>query len=37
MVTLEKVETAEEIMENDNDPAGAHIKEDVVEETEIEK
>ena len=37
MVTLEKVETAEEMPENDTEPAEPEIKEDAVEEKEIEK
>ena len=39
MVTLEKVETAEEMPENDTEPAEPEIKEDAVEEAveEIEK
>ena len=37
MVTLEKVETAEEMPENDTEPAEPEIKEEAVEEKEIEK
>ena len=35
MVTLEKVETAEEMPENDTEPAEPEIKEEAVEEKEI--
>lgn len=37
MVTLEKVETAEEMPENDTEPAEPEIKEDAVEEAVEEK
>ena len=37
MVTLEKVETAEEMPENDTEQAETEIREDAVEEKELEK